>query len=56
MKNYMDQFRMTVVAGTDDYTSSKTLTAATDLKMIKGKLSNLIKGKVNCSYKIKTAK
>lgn len=38
MKNYMDQFRMTVVAGTDDYTSSKTLTAATDLKMIKGKL------------------
>lgn len=25
-------------------------------QMIKGKLSNLIKGKVNCSYKIKTAK
>jgi hypothetical protein len=38
MKNYMDQFRMTVVAGTDDYTSSKTLNAVTDLKMIKGKL------------------
>ncbi|MBO5135579.1 MAG: peptide deformylase [Bacteroidaceae bacterium] len=25
-------------------------------QMIKGKLSNLIKGKVNCSYKVKTAK
>jgi peptide deformylase len=25
-------------------------------QMIKGKLSNLIKGKVNCPYKIKTAK
>ena len=37
MKNYMDQFRMTVV-GTDDYTSQKTLTAETELKMIKGKL------------------
>ena len=38
MKNYMDQFRMTVVGGTDDYTSSKTLDGETDLKMIKGKL------------------
>jgi hypothetical protein len=38
MKNYMEQLRMTVVAGTDDYTSSKTLNAVTDLKMIKGKL------------------
>lgn len=38
MKNYMDQLRMTVVAGTADYTSSKTLDAVTDLKMIKGKL------------------
>lgn len=38
MKNYMDQFRMTVVGGTDDYTAAKTLDAETDLKMIKGKL------------------
>lgn len=38
MKNYMDQLRMTVVGGTDDYTDAKTLTAETDLKMIKGKL------------------
>jgi hypothetical protein len=38
MKNFMDQLKMTVVAGTDDYTSQKTLDAITDLKMIKGKL------------------
>ena len=38
MKNYMEQLRMTVVEGTDDYTSAKTLTAETELKMIKGKL------------------
>lgn len=39
MKNYMDQFRITVADGATDYdTSNKTLDGETDLKMIKGKL------------------
>jgi hypothetical protein len=38
MKNYMDQLRLAVVAGTGDYSDSKTLDAVSDLKMIKGKL------------------
>lgn len=38
MKNYMEQLRMTVVAGTDDYSSTKLLDGVSDLKMIKGKL------------------
>lgn len=37
MKNYMDQFRMTVVAGTDDYAASAT-DLGTDVEIKKGKL------------------
>lgn len=38
MKNYMEQFRIGLVSGADDYTAAKTLTAETDLKVLKSKL------------------
>lgn len=38
MKNYMEQFRLGLVSGADDYTAAKTLTADTEVKVLKGKL------------------
>lgn len=38
MKNYMEQFRIALVSGADDYTAAKTLDADTDLKVLKSKL------------------
>lgn len=38
MKNYMEQFRVSLVSGADDYTAAKTLDAETDLKVLKSKL------------------
>lgn len=37
MKNYMEQFRVGLVSGAEDYTAAKT-DAETDLKVLKGKL------------------
>jgi hypothetical protein len=38
MKNYMEQFRVSLVSGATDYTSTKVLTAETDLKVHKSRL------------------
>jgi len=38
MKNYMEQFRLGLVSGADDYTAAKTLTADTSVKVLKSKL------------------
>ena len=38
MKNYMEQFRVSLVSEADDYTAAKTLDAVTDLKVLKSKL------------------
>jgi hypothetical protein len=38
MKNYMEQFRVTVVDNAEKYTASTTLNAVTELKVLKNKL------------------
>jgi hypothetical protein len=38
MKNYMEQFRIGLVSGAEDYTAAKTLDGETDLKVLKSKL------------------
>lgn len=38
MKNYMEQFRMTLVSGADDYTAVAVLSGSTDVKIEKNKV------------------
>lgn len=38
MKNYMEQFRVTLVAGADDYTAVAVLSGSTDVKIEKNKV------------------
>lgn len=38
MKNFMEQLKVTMVNGAEDYTSSKVLNAETDVRVYKGKL------------------